>query len=57
MASWRIRRPATTSPPSASSKSTLPHAITPLDVFLCADANLCLTAAAVGLGVHNPEVP
>jgi predicted nucleic acid-binding protein len=33
------------------------HAIVPLDDFLCADANLCLIAAAEGLAVLNPEVP
>jgi predicted nucleic acid-binding protein len=33
------------------------HAITPLDDFICADARLCLTAAAEGLTVVNPEVP
>jgi predicted nucleic acid-binding protein len=29
----------------------------PLDAFVRADANLCLTAAAEGLAVVNPEVP
>ena len=33
------------------------HAITPLDDFICADANLCLVASAEGLTVINPEVP
>jgi hypothetical protein len=33
------------------------HAITPLDDFLRADANLCLVAAAEGLTAVNPEVP
>jgi hypothetical protein len=33
------------------------HAISPLDDFLCADANLCLIAAAEALSVINPEVP
>jgi predicted nucleic acid-binding protein len=33
------------------------HAIVPLDDFLCADANLCLIAAAERLAVLNPEVP
>jgi predicted nucleic acid-binding protein len=33
------------------------HAITPLDDFICADANLCLIAAAETLNVINPEVP
>jgi predicted nucleic acid-binding protein len=33
------------------------HAIVPLDNFLCADANLCLIAAAEGLTVLNPEIP
>jgi hypothetical protein len=33
------------------------HAIAPLDDFICADANLCLIAAAEGLAVLNPEVP
>jgi predicted nucleic acid-binding protein len=29
----------------------------PLDAMVCADANLCLIAAAEGLTVVNPEVP
>ncbi len=33
------------------------HALAPLDDFVCADANLCVTAAAEGLTVMNPEVP
>jgi predicted nucleic acid-binding protein len=33
------------------------HSLSPLDGFVCADANLCLTAAAEGLTVINPEVP
>lgn len=33
------------------------HASAPLDDFICADANLCVTAAAEGLIVLNPEVP
>jgi uncharacterized protein with PIN domain len=31
--------------------------ITPLDAFVCADANLGVIAAAEGLTVVNPEVP
>jgi predicted nucleic acid-binding protein len=33
------------------------HAVTPLDDFISADANLCHVAAAEGLTVVNPEVP
>jgi hypothetical protein len=33
------------------------HAVSPLDDFLCADATLCVVAAAEGLAVVNPEVP
>jgi predicted nucleic acid-binding protein len=33
------------------------HALAPLDDFVCADANLCLLAAAEGLTVVNPEIP
>jgi predicted nucleic acid-binding protein len=33
------------------------HAASPLDDFVCADANLCQVAAAEGLAVINPEVP
>ena len=33
------------------------HVINALDDFVCADANLCLLAAAEGLTVINPEVP
>ena len=33
------------------------HVIAPLDDFICADANLCLIAAAEGLAVINPEIP
>jgi predicted nucleic acid-binding protein len=33
------------------------NAVGPLDAFVCADANLCATAAAEGLTVVNPEVP
>jgi hypothetical protein len=33
------------------------HALAPLDHFVCADANLCLVAAAEGLPVLNPELP
>jgi hypothetical protein len=33
------------------------HGTTPLDAFVCADANLCHIAAAESLSVVNPEVP
>jgi hypothetical protein len=33
------------------------HATTPLDAFVCADANLNISAAAEGLTVVNPEIP
>jgi predicted nucleic acid-binding protein len=33
------------------------QALVPLADFVCADANLCLIAAAEGLAVLNPEVP
>jgi predicted nucleic acid-binding protein len=33
------------------------HASSPLDSFVCADANLCKVAASEGLKVINPEVP
>lgn len=33
------------------------NTIVPLDDFLCADANLCIVAAAEGLVVINPEIP
>jgi predicted nucleic acid-binding protein len=33
------------------------HALSPLDDFVCADANLCFIAAAEGLTVLNPEIP
>jgi predicted nucleic acid-binding protein len=33
------------------------HATSPLDDFVCADANLCLLAATEGLTTVNPEVP
>jgi predicted nucleic acid-binding protein len=32
-------------------------AASPLDSFVCADANLCQVAAAEGLTVINPEIP
>jgi uncharacterized protein len=33
------------------------NAASPLAAFVCADANLCLVAAAESLAVVNPEVP
>lgn len=33
------------------------HAVTPLDDFVCADANLGAVAAAEGLTLLNPEIP
>src|SRR6266849_2196764 len=33
------------------------HAASPLDDFVCADANLCQVAGAEGLTVVNPEIP
>jgi predicted nucleic acid-binding protein len=33
------------------------HGSAPLAAFVCADANLCLVAAAEGLTIANPEVP
>ncbi len=33
------------------------HATSPLDDFVCADANLCVVAAAERLTAVNPEVP
>jgi predicted nucleic acid-binding protein len=33
------------------------HAVSPFDDFVCADANLILTAGAEGLTAVNPEVP
>src|SRR5262245_31325941 len=33
------------------------HGASPLDAFVCADANLCHVAAAEGLVVVNPELP
>jgi len=33
------------------------NTVVPLDDFICADANLCIVAAAEGLTVINPEIP